>query len=134
MSSLMTRVAYLLAGGALLAGCGLKGDLETPGPMWGSTDREVVERGLPDGGGRTSDQVVFTRESVELFKDEEPERDPFADTPEGEAEEAVEKQNPSRRNQNSIKARHSNNWTDWNRKKRTLKARYPIKKHNLAAV
>ncbi len=36
----MIRFAFALAGLALLAGCGLRGELERPVPMWGNPPNE----------------------------------------------------------------------------------------------
>jgi hypothetical protein len=75
----MMRLGGLLAAAAVLAGCGLKGDLSTPPPLWGDRDRPVVERDLPGGAGQNSERIVFTRDDVDLFQDDEAEEDPFAD-------------------------------------------------------
>ncbi len=85
----MMRLACLAAGLALLAGCGLKGDLETPGPMWGDPGRDVVARDLPGGERRDTDQIVFTRDDVDLFREDEEERDPFADMEADAAEQGA---------------------------------------------
>lgn len=77
----MKRVILLCAaalGAALLAGCGLKGDLSTPAPLWGDRSRQVVERDLPSQSGDDT-QIVFTRDDVDLFNDDEVEEDPFAE-------------------------------------------------------
>lgn len=75
----IVALAALTVVGALLAGCGLKGDLDTPGPLWGDRSREVVDRNLP-GGGERDTRIVFTRDDVDLFNEEdEEEEDPFAD-------------------------------------------------------
>lgn len=84
----MTRMAIrtFLAASALLAaaGCGLKGDLETPAPLWGDPNREVEARALP-GGDRQGDQVIFTRDDVDLFRDNPEDVDPFAEEDEKDA-------------------------------------------------
>ena len=74
----MMRLTMLAAAAALLAGCGLKGDLETPPPLWGDKSREIIERDLPQERGQGT-QVVFTRDDVDVFREEEEEEDPFAE-------------------------------------------------------
>ena len=66
-------------GALLLGGCGLKGDLDTPAPLWGDPNREIVERDLPSGESSQSSDIVFTRDDVDLFRDDLEEDDPFAE-------------------------------------------------------
>jgi predicted small lipoprotein YifL len=81
----MMRLIGIAAGLALLAGCGLKGDLETPAPLWGDPNREVVARDLPRGSESDGDRIVFTRDDVDIFQDDELEVDPFAEQDEKDA-------------------------------------------------
>jgi len=74
----MIRLLTLMAALVLVAGCGLKGTLHTPPPLWGDPDRETVERDLPSGGDNQQDQVIFTRHDVDLFRNEDEDDDPFA--------------------------------------------------------
>ncbi|MGD2133798.1 MAG: lipoprotein [Maricaulaceae bacterium] len=69
--------ALLLAG--LLSACGLKGDLETPPPLWGDPNRTAADRDLPGARRGESADIVFTRDDVDIFNDGEEEDDPFAD-------------------------------------------------------
>jgi predicted small lipoprotein YifL len=73
----MMRLTMLAVAAALLAGCGLKGDLETPPPLWGDKDRAITDRDLPSSRGQ-GNQVVFTRDDVDIFQPATPEEDPFA--------------------------------------------------------
>jgi predicted small lipoprotein YifL len=84
----MMRLIGLVAGLALLAGCGLKGDLETPPPLWGDPNRQVVERDLPAGSDGDGDRIVFTRDDVDIFQEDEvEEEDPFAEEDEEDEED-----------------------------------------------
>jgi hypothetical protein len=94
----MKRLAVLLAATTLASGpivllgaCGLKGDLVTPGPLWGDPNRTAaVERELPNARSAESDRIVFTRDDVDLFRDDQAEEDPFAEdaeTPESDGAE-----------------------------------------------
>jgi predicted small lipoprotein YifL len=83
----MKRALGLLAAAAVLAGlsaCGLKGDLKTPGPMWGDPERTAVDRTLPNASDASSDRIVFTRDDVDVFARPREEEDPFANDDEGE--------------------------------------------------
>jgi predicted small lipoprotein YifL len=79
----MKRLSILLAATTLgvgLAGCGLKGDLETPAPLWGDPQRAAaVDRELPNAASAESDRIIFTRDDVNLFQDDAEEEDPFAE-------------------------------------------------------
>jgi hypothetical protein len=81
----MMRLIGLAVGLALLAGCGLKGDLATPPPLWGDANREIVDRDLPSGSRGGGDSIVFTRDDVDIFREGEEEEDPFAEDDEDAA-------------------------------------------------
>lgn len=58
-------MAALLAGGAL-AGCGLKGDLETPAPLFGARDREPLQpEAAPEDDTPREPQLVFPRDETD---------------------------------------------------------------------
>jgi hypothetical protein len=84
---MMRMIMTLSLAATALSACGLKGDLATPGPMW-NKDREVVERDLP-GGQTSSDRIVFTRDDVDLFRDDPAAVDPFAETEEEAVQQGV---------------------------------------------
>lgn len=79
----MKRLSILLAATTLAAGlgaCGLKGDLATPAPLWGDPNRTAAApRELPNADSAENNRIVFTRDDVNLFRDEAEEVDPFAD-------------------------------------------------------
>tara|TARA_R110002072_G_scaffold41381_4_gene116292 strand:+ start:1317 stop:1490 length:174 start_codon:yes stop_codon:yes gene_type:complete len=49
----LTSLILILLGTASLAGCGLRGDLERPDPMWGHPqDTETADEAADDSGER----------------------------------------------------------------------------------
>lgn len=72
--------------GALAAGCGLKGDLERPAPLWGDPNREVSGDGFPGSNRGSSTNIVFTRDDVAVFEEDPEEEDLFAEEEEAEGE------------------------------------------------
>jgi predicted small lipoprotein YifL len=81
-------LASLIVAAASLSACGLKGDLNTPPPLWGDKTRAVTERKLP-GGNKSNNKIVFTREDVEVFQPPKAPEDPFAVPPDSKSSSQV---------------------------------------------
>jgi len=90
----MIRLLTLATALVALTGCGLKGSLETPPPLWGDPDRAPIVRHQPSRTTVSNDQVIFTQDDVDLFRGDAEGEDPFAVQDEERASQNAEDQDP----------------------------------------
>lgn len=54
----LTFLACAILAGLMLAGCGIRGDLERPAPVWGPDERTPAERSHESEDAATDDNEV----------------------------------------------------------------------------